>query len=245
MPPIHEYDSWLQRSTDDLEEVDLRRRYIFICEGTSTEVHYFEALVDRWGHLDHHPLVDIRLWERDGDDSGLSEPLRLIQFVQQLKDDPKLGFNRERDRMVIVFDLDIYCRVGKDRIGADERASRFRQVVSAAAEQDILAVTNPSFELFLMLHRCGAYKDIVLPHTTELLENRKIGHKRFAQVLFTHEFGINPKTNSAVGELVTDLEIAIEEEEHLNEDLSLCLETLTCNIGRTIERIQQNGLNLW
>lgn len=221
------------------------RKYVFICEGTSTEVHYFEALVDRWSQLDHHPLVDIRLWERVGSDRGLSEPLRLIQFAQEQKDDPRLGFDRDHDRMVVVFDLDIYCRVGEGRVGADERAKRFGEAVAAAAEQDILAVTNPSFELFLMLHRQGAFQEIVAPHAAELLENRKVGHRRYAQVLFTEEFHINPKSNPGVGQFVDLVDVAIEEEGNLNAEMERCLDMLTSNVGRTIRQIRDDVLDLW
>ena len=80
--------------------------------------------------------------------------------------------------MVIVIDLDVYCRVGSSRTGAKEREKEFERVRAMATDDDILAVTNPCFELFLLLHAQDAYKRLVQPHEQELLENRKVGHRR-------------------------------------------------------------------
>ena len=244
MPPTHEYASWSRRASDDSEQIEPKRKYVFVCEGTSTEVHYFEALVDRWRQIDHSPLVGICLWERDGDDSGITEPLRLVRFAQEQKKEPQLGFDEMHDRMVVVFDLDVYCRIGNGRKGADRGRARFQEVREAAAKEDILALTNPSFELFLMLHREGAYQHIVKPHAEKLLRNEKVGNRRYAQKLFTDMFKMNPKSNPRVGKLVELMDVAIDEESHLNADMERCLETLTSNVGRVIRLIQDDTLKL-
>ena len=90
----------------------------------------------------------------------------------------------------------------------------------------------------------NAYHDIIRPHEGELLENRKQNKKRFAQALFTKEYRINPKSNPAVGDLAHDVDIAIEQEKHLNQDVGRCLEMLTCNVGQAIETIKNDRLEL-
>ena len=238
MPPIRELSAWNERRSDSQEQVEPKRKYVFICEGKNTEYHYFRELIACIEQLKLHPLVDIRQWEKTGADSGRSDPKALVSFAHQQKDNPYLSYNRDLDRVVIVFDADKYCRVGEGRKGARELRKEFEGLLKIKEPDDIFAVTNPSFELFLMLHRRNAFRDIVLPHERELLENRKIGSRRFAQKLFTDEYGINPKTNSAVGELAHDVRIAIEEEKSINHDIERSLDMLTSNIGSTIDGIR-------
>lgn len=104
----------------------------------------------------------------------------------------------------------VYCRVGAGRTGAEECEREFEEVKAAVANDDILAVTNPCFELFLLLHAQDAYKRLVQPHEQELLENRKVGQRRPAEKLFSDEFGMNPKRNPDVGKLVRWVDTAIE-----------------------------------
>lgn len=65
-----------------------------------------------------------------------------------------------------------------------------------------------------------------------------------AQALFTDEYHINPKSNPAVGDLSHDVDIAIAQEKSLNQDTERCLEMLTCNVGRAIETIKNDRLEL-
>ena len=54
------------------------------------------------------------------------------------------------------------------------------------------------------------------------------------------EKGINPKKNSAIGELAKNIEIAIEQEKKINEDIHQCKGQITCNIGRIIDEIRKD-----
>lgn len=244
MPPIREYSNWNQRSADTLEEIEPLRKFVFICEGSRTEDFYFTELVNLRKSLGLNPLVDVRLWKKTGEDESISNPLALVRFAQRMKDDPSLGFDRTHDRMVVVFDLDIYSRVGRGRTGASERAKAFDALLEELDEGDMLAVTNPSFELFLLLHREGAYASLVRPNERKLLENRKVGKRRFAQALFTDEYGMNPKSNERIGELARDVYVAVDEEQNLNRDINHCLEALTSTIGEVIRQIRDDPFRL-
>lgn len=244
MPPIREYSNWNQRSADALEEIEPLRKFVFICEGSRTEDFYFTELVNQRKNLGLNPLVDVRLWKKTDEDENISNPLALIRFAQRKKDDPSLGFDRTHDRMVVVFDLDIYSRVGRGRTGGSERAEAFDALLEELDEGDMLAVTNPSFELFLLLHREGAYASLVRPNERKLLENRKVGNRRFAQVLFTDEYGMNPKSNKRIGELARDVYVAVDEEQNLNRDIGHCLEALTSTVGEVIQQIRDDPFRL-
>ena len=240
MPPIREYRSWNLRESDELDEVEPRRKYVFICEGSKTEVHYFKALIDRRHQLGLHPLIALKLWEKTDSDRGLSNPRALIRFAQQEKASNTSLFDQANDRMVIVFDLDIYCRVGVGRKGAENGNSEFETLRREAADNDILAVTNPSFELFLLLHSNESYERLVRPYERKILENGKVGKQRFVQHLFSENYGMNPKSNPKIGQLAEYVEIAIEEEKNLNQNLDEAMVKLTCNLGSIIDAIRSD-----
>jgi hypothetical protein len=242
MPPIQEYrySNWDTRGSDELEEIEPLRKYVFVCEGSRTEVFYFRALIDRRNELGLHPLVDLSLWEKTDEDEGLSNPQALLRFARREKESNKTLFDPSHDRMVVVFDLDIYSRVGAGREDVERRRADFEAIRKDADTGFILAVTNPSFELFLLLHAKGAYERLVLPHEREILENRKDGGQRYVQRLFTESYGMNPKRNRRVGSLAGRVETAIEEERFLNHDLDNALTELTCNVGSIIETIRND-----
>lgn len=240
MPPIREYSNWNMRASDTLDEIEPRRKYVFICEGSKTEVYYFRALIDRRNQLGLHPLVDLRLWEKTNEDEGLSNPQALMRFAQQEKGSNRHLFDPAHDRMVIVFDLDVFSRVGAGRKGDDKLVEEFEEIRTCASASDMLAVTNPSFELFLLLHSNGAYERLIRENETEILENRKEKGRRFVQKLFTNNYGMNPKRNRRIGSLAALVDTAIEEEKFLNHDLDKALTELTCNVGSVIEKIRND-----
>ena len=51
--------------------------------------------------------------------------------------------------MIIVFDADIF----------EEKVQDYDEVVALGEEDNILAVSNPAFELFLLLHFENAYEE--------------------------------------------------------------------------------------
>ena len=115
--PMHVYENWNKRPSDREEQIEPYRKYYFICEGANTETFYFKRLIDIRKDLDIHPLIDIRLLEKTEQDRNLSYPKRLAEFAEQQKLILGGAFDADRDRMVIIFDADIfeekvadYCR---------------------------------------------------------------------------------------------------------------------------------------
>lgn len=243
MPPIREFSSWTERATDFEDEIEPVRKYIFVCEGGSTEHHYFKSLVEQKNSLGIHPLIGLSYWEKTGIDKDVSNPKALVEFAHRQKELGGANFARGLDYMVIVFDVDIYCRIGDGRKGGEECVRQFRDLLNMRDADDIFAITNPSFELFLLMHKENAYTEIIRPHIDELLENKKDGNRRFAQRLFTDTFEMNPKTNPKVGRLASEVEIAIGEEKNVNQQIESCLDELTSNVGQAIERIQNDTLD--
>lgn len=232
MPPVRTYTDWNKRPADQEDQIEPFRKYFFICEGENTEVWYFRRLIDFRKQLGIHPLIDIRLMEKTEEDSSLSNPKALLRFAESQKKIASNHFDEKHDKMIVVFDLDIYR----------SKPDQFEEVIALGGSNNILAVSNPSFELFLVLHYNNSFNEVIVPHEREILENQKVGNKRFIATLFTDISGMNSKTNPEIGELAKNINIAIEQEKHLNEDLSCCLDQLTCNIGRIIQLIRDDKL---
>lgn len=177
-----------------------------------------------------HPLIDIRLMEKTEEDAYLSNPKALLEFAELQKGIAKNKFDCKHDKMVVVFDVDIY----------KNKPDKFKEIYEMGRENNILAITNPSFELFLLLHYEGAYEELILPNCDEILENRKVGKRRYITVLFTNKSGMNPKENSKIGELDLNIHTAIAQEEKLNQKIENALGNLTSNIGKIIQEIMND-----
>ncbi len=233
MPPAKIYSSWNQRKSDATEQIEPYRKYFFICEGSNTEVWYFKQLIDNRKKLKIKSNIDIRLLEKTGKDKTNSHPKRLIAFAEQLKNDPAIAFDKERDKMVIVFDADIF--EGKE---TDYKNLLF----DGEKNNNLLGVTNPSFELFLLLHYNNAFNVYIHPNEKKILENDKDKNRRYIHVLFSDVSGMNPKKNKCVGELAEKIDIAIAEEQFINEDIHKCQGNVTCNLAKIINDIRSDSL---
>lgn len=230
MAPIRTYTNWNKRSSDAEDQKEPFRKYFFICEGANTEVWYFRKLIDMRKQLGIHPLIDIRLMEKTEEDANLSNPKALIEFAESQKDVASNKFDKKHDTMIIVFDADIYKNKPDD----------FKEIYEAGIQNNILAITNPSFELFLLLHYENAYDEIIMPNSEQILQNQKIGKRRYITMLFTERSGMNPQENPAIGDLAANIRVAICQEKSLNQDAPNALGNLTCNIGKIIQGIMDD-----
>lgn len=229
MSPVRTYTDWNKRPSDKEDQLEPYRKYFFICEGSNTEIWYFRKLIDLRKRLGIHPLIDIRLMEKTDADKNLSNPKALIQFAEIQKNVPENGFDIMHDKMVVVFDADIYRK--------DPDA--YKKLLSSGG-QNILAVTNPSFELFLLLHYEGSCEECILPNAESILENKKEGKRRYITALFTEKSGMNPKENPAIGNLALNVDTAISQEGRLNQSIDKAIGNLTSNIGKVIQAIRDD-----
>ena len=162
-------------------------------------------------------------------DRTISYPLHLLVFAEQLKSNDDIHFDPERDQMIVVIDADIF----------ESKSPAYEDVLAKAQEyKDRLAVSNPAFELFLLLHIKGSLETAILPNAEAILKNEKTNGKTFIyNLLFSHTH-MNSKTNARIGELAANIDVAINQEQYLNEDILQCHGLLTCNLGRIISEIR-------
>ena len=232
--PIHTYKNWNARSSDFEEQIEPFRKYYIICEGANTETFYFKYLIDMRKQLKIHPLIDIRLWEKTEEDKDISFAKNLVKFAKAQKLVPENDFDPERDKMVIVFDGDIF----------EEKVKGYDELIAEIEETDIAAVTNPGFELFLILHIDGSYEQKIKGHESEYLtvdENNRYSH---AYKVLHDLTGINSKKNPDIGKLAANVLIAIDQEKMINQDIHDLKGNVSSNIGKTIESIIKEKPNI-
>ncbi|MBE5925878.1 MAG: RloB domain-containing protein [Lachnospiraceae bacterium] len=230
MAPVKSYTNWNSRATDEEEQIEPYRKYFFICEGANTETWYFKKLIDIRKSLNIHPLIDIRLLEKTEEDKDISFPRKLIAFAESQKDNKEIAFDKERDKMIVVFDADIF----------EKKVQAYDDVIADGEKNNILAVSNPAFELFLLLHFENSYEQEILPNQEKIIKNEKEGNQTFIYKLLLSKTGINSKKNSQIGELAEKVDIAIMQEKKMNEDIHDCKGRITCNIGKIIESIRND-----
>ncbi len=132
--------------------------------------------------------------------------------------------------MIVVFDADVFRK----------KPSQYTEIILQAEEDgDIPAVTNPAFELFLLLHFPESYQTDIEPNRIPILQNEKVGNQTFIYQLLRNRTGINSKTNRDIGKLAIDIDIAIQQEKLLNQDIAQCPGNLTSNIGKIIDEIRK------
>lgn len=229
MAPVRNYSNWNQRFSDQQEQVEPYQKFFFICEGANTEVFYFKRLIDLRKQLGIHPLIDLCLLEKTEEDRTISYPLKLIEFAELQKQEQAFHFDPDRDKMIVVFDADIF----------EKNSPNYGQVLAKAQEyKDIVAVTNPAFELFLLLHYEGSFESDIVPNAENILQNGKENNKTFIYRLLFQHTKMNSKTNPRIGDLAMNVDVAIEQEQKLNQDIDQCHGKLTCNIGKIISDIR-------
>lgn len=228
MPPLNELnDIGSRKVTVRRSEIN---RFFFLCEGKNTERWYFGRLFDYLNKMDLPTRAVPVYVERTQEDEGASHPKRLAEFAELIRnnEDKDRGYDPQLDKTVIVFDADIYKN---DRKG-------YHALLDEIEQDNIVGVTCPSFELFLLLHLEDAYRKWIDLDKEAIFENKKTGKRRYIDKLLAKASGMNPKTNEHIGDLCERHEYALEEERNLNNDIRLAYNEITSNLGQIIDDLK-------
>lgn len=233
--PIHTYSNWNIRSSDNKQQIEPFRKYFFICEGANTETFYFKRLIDLRKELGIHPLIDIRLWEKTGKDKDISFAKNLVSFAKDQKQNKDNDFDSELDKMIIVFDGDIF----------EEKVQGYDELINEIENNsDIAAVTNPNFELFLLLHIDNSYATYIKGNEHNFLTKDDNNKYSYAYNILLDITGINAKKNKDIGKLADNVLVAIKQEKMINQNIHKLKGTVSSNIGKIIENIINDKPNI-
>lgn len=229
---VHVYSNWNKRESDVRQQIEPFRKYFFICEGANTETFYFRRLIDIRKELGIHPLIDLRLLEKTGKERNLSYAKSLASFAFRQKKEKGNAFDEERDRLIIVFDADVF----------EEKVKGYEDLLKEIEKEAIPAVSNPSFELFLLLHLEGSYERHIRGKEASFLAKDSQGAYSHAFNLLRDLTGMNSKKNRRIGELADKVRVAIAQEKRINQDVHRCKGRVTSNLGSIIESIMEERL---
>ena len=171
---------------------------------------------------------------KTGEDRNLSFAKKLWEFAKEQKYNPANDFDPERDKLIVVFDGDIF----------EEKVQGYDELITSIEESDLAAVTNPNFELFLVLHKVGSYERYIKGHEDDFLLRDEKNRYSHAYNILLELTGVNAKTNSKIGELAEDVLIAIEQEKKINQDIHRLRGNVTSNIGKIVESIIEENPGL-
>lgn len=233
MSPLRESSSWTSRYKQG-EDVIIKplRRYYLIFEGAHTEVKYFEGIDDNKKSLGINNSIELVLLHKDGEIENYSSPKNLLMLVNQKKDQLKTDtkYDEEIDRFVIVFDRDSF-----------KTADDYLEYINLATQGNILAVTNPCFELWLLLHFNNSVEDHIKYNSDKILKNKRVSNNHtFLSDLFSKVSGMNSKSNLKFEKLKDSVDNAISQEKLLTQEIELISKEIGSNIGVLLEELRKD-----
>jgi hypothetical protein len=113
-----------------------KKRFLLYCEGDVTEPDYFNDLRRHF----RNPLIEIEIG-----DSKRNDPKGLVELAKKRREEARRNARRERDDSLL-FD-EVWCI-----FDVDEHANLRDAIQQAKAISISLAVSNPCFELWILLH---------------------------------------------------------------------------------------------
>lgn len=168
---------------------------------------------------------------KEGDISSFRHSIKLLELIEEKKKSLKRDgkFNKAIDRFVIVFDCDSY-----------EKPELYVEFIEKVSADNILTVTSPCFELWLILHYENAVENYFMPNKDRLFVNEKVSRAHsFASNLFFEISGTNPKSGLFFNKLKGGIDLAIEQEKALEQDILKMATEIGSNVGILIEQMRE------
>ncbi len=228
-----------------LEELvrEPNRKIFVVCEGRRTEVKYFEGIKDNAKELGISDLLEVVILDKDSESMGTTDSEGLIRLANETKEKFKkientqygefedreykdLGlYDEERDKFLIVIDRD------------KKNFSDYQSFINKFKDEFILGITNPCFELWLLLHIEDSVENIINPKYEKILENNRISaNHTFISNLISEKLHMNPKTGMRFSKFKDKVHYAIEQEKKVEQDLYQLENKVGSNIGIIIDK---------
>ncbi len=219
-----------------IEEIqrEPNKKIFIVCEGERTEIKYFEGIRDHSKTLGINNLLQIVIMDKTPEFKGTSNPNGLIALAKDTIEKFNCNDNQtyedktydeKRDKFLIVIDRD------------KNDFFNYKEFIDNYKEDFILGITNPCFELWLLLHKNDSVNNIIKPNYEEILENKKISnnHNVISEIV-SKEYHMNPKSGMNFNKFKDSLFYAIEQEKKLEQDLYNLDNKIGSNIGEIIKK---------
>jgi hypothetical protein len=235
MSPLREGRYWVSRFKDEIE-VDPLRRYYLIFEGANTEKKYFQGIEDFRKELGINTQIELVILHKEAEIRDYSHSYKLLELInikkKELKKDGR--YDKGIDQFVIVFDRDSF-----------EKEQDYFEFLDLASTDNILTITSPCFEIWLILHYENAICEYIDKNRQQIFENAKVSNVHtFMSRLFSEVSGMNPKSGLSFAKLKDNVDLAIKQEKELQHDNYKLATDIDSNIGLLIEQMRQDPRRL-
>ena len=236
---LREKKSTKERYVSPIERREKKKIFI-ISEGDKTETKYFQGLKDNAKNLGIYNVIIVL--EKDRESKGISDPEGLIKLAEEKRAsltnsdtcEEVETYNPEIDEFLIVFDRDKDYK--QDEIKQKESEIRYHKFIEKYKDDYILGITNPCFEVWLLLHKENAVHDIIKPNYDEIRCNFKVSSNHtYISRLVTENFKMNSKSGMKFSRFKDKVMNAIEQEKELSQDIVELEDIVGSNIGKIIE----------
>lgn len=217
--------SKLERTSLGLEP---KSKYYIVPEGDNTEIQYFCGVRDNAQELGIRPLIEIIPIENDEEEFGQSHPKRkLSNFDKDLRSG-KFTYDNEIDKVCFVIDRD-------PQNLSEKQLDDF--INNCKKNNYEVYLSNPTFELFLIMHDNRVLK----LDRQEMLENRREGRKRkrFLEKKLLEYFECN-KTNLNFEKFKPNINKAIKNEKQFCEELNGLKNELGSNVATLLDSMMED-----
>ncbi|MCI5744834.1 MAG: RloB family protein [Erysipelotrichaceae bacterium] len=210
-------------------KADARVIYL-LYEGQNTEPLFLRPFLESSNYISSKE-VRFKEFEKNGRDIGATNVEKLISLAKKFKNNAK-EYKKGFDKIIIFFDLDVF----------KNNQEKINGLLDLIDNDIILAYTNPSIELFLLLTIKNSYENIIEPRKKEILKNEFIGKKRYVYDLLLKTSNINSKSKDGQVALFSEnIEVAIQQENlFINTYIDKASKELTSNIGYIFSKIKNN-----
>ncbi|WP_339180041.1 RloB family protein [Paenibacillus sp. FSL H8-0317] len=203
-----------------------------IFEGANTEKQYFKGVDTYRKELGINNLIEMVILSKEGEIRDYSHPSKLLALIQQKKRELiKSGsYDKEIDQFVIVFDRDSF-----------ETKETYLEFIQLAGEENILTITSPCFEIWLILHYEDTITLYIDPERDKIQKNEKVSKAHsYTSKLFSDLSGMNPKTALKFDVLKENVDRAIQAEKQLEQHVYRLGDVIGSNVGQLIEQMRND-----
>lgn len=191
-----------------------------VSEGDVTEIRYFEGLKNNSECLHLNKLIKLTIIENEEDEVGQSHLKRKINNFEDSVKEGKINYDKDVDIAVFVFDRD----------PQNFKSEQYDTYLKLCREKGYkLCISNPTFELFLLMHDDKIFN----LDRKKMLENCKENSKRYLELQVENFFHHN-KRNLDFAIYKDKIKTAIKNEQEFCEDLYGLKEELGSNVAQFI-----------
>lgn len=238
MPPYRLSD--IRRRVNSLPDA---KKVFVLCEGTNTEPELMKKILSNSSFFGADESIRFIAVEKTGRDVGTTDLKGLIRLADSIISDADNHFNQGEDKVLVIFDLDVYAR--------KHSIPEIKAIIEEHKRNMIFAYTNPAVELFLTLCIApNAYDSIIQPSIKKILKNDWITSsdgttRRFIAHLFYEKTHIDSKKGSTDFTLLaSNVGEAIKQESlYLSRKLIDPEKSLISNFGYVLEKIRDNDID--